>query len=131
VKPLFSTDEYHHLIGTWVSFLNNKKAQPVALKSRDIQPTPDYDRFYEIFSSLEPEPVAAAAAAMTATPQNRRQLSHFLIISVCDQYQGDYNPHNLTGLGSVLWVVERFWDQAPIAQNALFQYLDYFFDEIK
>jgi hypothetical protein len=131
VKPLFSTDEYHHLISAWVSFLNNKKAQPITLKSRDNQPTPDYARFYEIFSSLEPESVAAAAAAMTATPQNRRQLSHFLILSVCDQYRGDYNPHNLTGLGSVLWVVERFWDQAPIAQNALFQYLDYFFDEIK
>jgi len=131
VKPLFSTDEYLHLIGAWISFLNNKKAQPLALKSRDIQPASDYARFHEIFSSLEPEPVAAAAAAMTDTPQSRRQLSRFLIRSVCDRYRGDYNPHHLTGLGSVLWVVERFRDHTPIAQNALFQYLDYFFAEIK
>jgi hypothetical protein len=131
VKPFFSAEEYHHLIGAWIAFLKNKKAQPVALESQEIQPVPDYDRFYKIFSSLESESVAAAAAGMMATPQSRKQLSHFLIRGVCDQYQGDYNPHNLTGLGSVLWVVKRFWNQRSIAKNALFQYLDFFFEDIK
>jgi hypothetical protein len=131
VKQFFSAEEYYYLIGTWIAFLKNKQAQPLALASRGIQTVPDYARFYKIFSSLEPESVAAAAAVMMGAPQSRRQLSHFLIRSVCDQYQGDYNPHNLTGLGSVLWVVERFWNHALIAQNALFQYLDFFFDDIK
>lgn len=131
VKQFFSAEEYQHLIGTWVAFLKNKKAQPITLASRSIEPIPDYARFDKIFSSLEPEPVVTAALAMMDTPQKRRQLSHFLIRSVCGQYQGNYNPHNLTGLGSILWVVERFWNQAPIAQNALFQYLDFFFNEIK
>jgi len=131
VKQFFSAEEYQHLIGAWIAFLKNKKAQPVPLASQEIQPVLDYDRFYKIFCSLEPESVAAAAAGMVGTPQSRRQLSHFLIRSVCDQYRGDYNPHNLTGLGSVLWVVERFWNQRSIAKNALFQYLDFFFEDIK
>jgi hypothetical protein len=131
VKQFFSAEEYHHMIGTWIEFLENKQAQPITLASRDIQTVPDYARFYKIFSSLEPESATAAAVAMMGTPQSRRQLSHFLIRSICDMYQGDYNPHNLTGLGSVLWVVEHCWNQAPIAQNALFQYLDFFFDDIK
>jgi hypothetical protein len=50
---------------------------------------------------------------------------------VCDQYQGNYNPHYLTGLGSALWVVDQYWNQSPIAINALFQYIDFFFAGLK
>jgi hypothetical protein len=131
VKQFFSAEEYQHLIGAWIAFLQNKKEQPIELASRGVQPAPDYARFYKTFSRLEPNSAAATAAGMMGTPRSRRQLGHFLIRGVCDQYQGDYNPHNLTGLGSALWVAERFWNQARIAQNALFQYFNFFFDDIK
>jgi hypothetical protein len=129
VKHFFSAAEYQHLIGAWITFLQNKKEPAPA--GRDAQPVPDYARFYKIFSRLEPNSIAAAAAGMLGTPRSRRQMGRFLIRGVCDRYQGDYNPHHLTGLGSALWVAERFWNQAPIAQTALFQYLDFFCDDLK
>ena len=36
----------------------------------------------------------------------------------------------LTGLGSALWVVDRYHERPPIAANALRQYLNYFFTEM-
>src|SRR5512139_4091397 len=54
-------------------------------------------------------------------------LVRFLVKGLCDRYQGDYNPHFLTGLGSVLWVVDRFWKDPQVAMNGLFHYLDFFF----
>ena len=37
---------------------------------------------------------------------------------LCALHQGSYDPHHLTGLGSALWLVERYWDHPPVAQNA-------------
>jgi hypothetical protein len=91
----------------------------------------DYTRFYETFSRLEAKSVVELVAGMIVSPQGRLQLGRFLIKGLCDQYQGNYNPHYLTGLGSALWVVDRYWNQAPIAINALLQYIDFFFDGIK
>ncbi len=131
VKQFFSPEEYQHLLGAWIAFLQDKKEQPIEPASRGVQAAPDYTRFYKTFSRLEPDSAAEAAVGMLDTRESRRQLGQFLIRGICDQYQGDYNPHNLTGLGSALWVAETFWNQAPIAQNALFQYLDFFFDDLK
>ena len=63
---------------------------------------------------------------MIGSGQGRRRLGRFLVKALCDNYQGDYDPHYLTGLGSALWVVNQYGDRTPIAANALYQYLDYF-----
>jgi hypothetical protein len=68
---------------------------------------------------------------MIATPQGRENLGRFLIKSLCDHYQGNYNPHYLTGLGSALWVADHYWKQVPIVLNALFQYIHFLFDSLK
>jgi hypothetical protein len=75
--------------------------------------------------------VLALIKERIVSPQGRKQLGHFLIKGVCDQYQGNYNPHYLTGLGSALWVMDRYCNQPQIVLNALFQYLDFFFKGIK
>ena len=41
------------------------------------------------------------------------------------------NPHFLTGLGSTLWIIDRYGKDTSLVNNALFQYLDFFFDGIK
>ena len=131
VRRFFSREEYFHLISMWIEFMGKKEIRPIDLNSRGIEPADDYGRFYRLFSRLEPEPVVQSLAGLTASPQGRRQLSRFLIKGVCDQYQGNYNAHNLTGLGSALWFAEQFWNQPPIAVNALYQYLDFFFGDLK
>ena len=131
VRRFFSREEYFHLISMWIEFMGKKNARPIELNSRGIEPADDYNRFYRLFSRLEPEPVAQSLARLTASPMGRRQLSHFLIKGVCGLYQGNYNAHNITGLGSALWFVEQFWNQPPVAVNALYQYLDFFFGDLK
>ena len=54
-----------------------------------------------------------------------------LIKGVCGLYQDNYNAHNLTGLGSALWMIDQFWNQPPVAVSALYQYLDFFFGDLK
>ena len=115
----------------WIDFMGKKEARPIDLNSRGIEPADDYELFYRLFSRLEPEPVVQSLAGLMASYQGRRQLSHFLIKGVCDLYQGNYNAHNLTGLGSALWMVAQFWSQPPIAVNALYQYIDFFFGDLK
>jgi hypothetical protein len=80
---------------------------------------------------MDAKSVAANAGGMIASSQGRQQLRRFLIKALCDKYQDNYNPHYITGLGSALWVIDRYWNQGPIALNALFQYLDFFFDGLK
>lgn len=131
VRRLFSREEYNHMIGAWIAFMKGKEAKQVGADRPGMEPTADYMRFYETFSRMEAKSVVASVAAMIASPEGRRQLGRFLIKGVCELYQGNYNPHYLTGLGSALWVVDRYWNQESIAMNALFQYLDFFFDGMK
>jgi hypothetical protein len=67
---------------------------------------------------------------MISSEEHRRKLGRFIVQGLCDRYQGDYNPHYLTGLGSALWVLDRYRDQPAIVANTLFQYLDFFFSGV-
>ena len=54
-------------------------------------------------------------------------MGKYLVKGVADLYQGNYDPHYLTGLGSALWVINEYRDEPQIAVNALRQYVNYFF----
>ena len=130
VRQLFSKEEYNHMANACIAFMEDKEEQ-ITLDSPSSELPASYDQFYEIFSRLDAKSTLAIAPGMIASPEGRRRLGRFLIKGLCDQYQGNYDPHYLTGLGSTLWVVDRFWNQEGVVLNALFQYLSYFFDGIK
>ena len=131
VRQFLSKEEYNHMTHAWIAFMEDKRAESAMLDGPRPEPTAAYDQFYETFSRREAKPTLATAAGMITAPEGRSQLGRFLIKGLCDQYQGDYNPHYLTGLGSTLWVIDRYWNQQAIALNALFQYLGFFFEGIK
>lgn len=131
VRLLLNKEEYDHLIAAWIEFLGKKRIEELKGDLPDGRPVADYPRFHEVFSRLETKPVIALVKGMISSEQGRRQAGRFLIKGVCDLYQGNYNPHYLTGLGSALWVVEKYWNQNSIVLNALFQYLDFFFKGLK
>ncbi len=131
VRQLFSKEEYNHMANACIAFMEDKEEEQITVDSPSSELPDSYDQFYEIFSRLEAKSTLAIAAGMIASPEGRRRLGRFLIKGLCDQYQGNYDPHYLTGLGSTLWVVDRFWNQEAVVLNALFQYLSYFFDGIK
>jgi len=131
MRRFFSTREYNHLIDAWIAFMGDKTGEELKLESIDGEPMVDYTRFYDIFSRFQAKAVVAALAPMLNTPRNRGRAGRFLIKALCDMYQGDYNPHYLTGLGSALWVADQYQDQGPVVINALYQYVDFFFSSIR
>jgi hypothetical protein len=130
-RHFFDKDEYAHMIDAWISFMGDKKAELFNVGGTNGKPITHYDPFYEVFAGMEAKPLVALAGRMVTSPESRQNLGRFLIKGLCDKYNGDYNPHYLTGLGSVLWVVDRYWSQTSLAMNALFQYLRFYFDNMR
>ena len=119
------------MIGAWITFMEDKKLELIMLDSPKTGFQNDYNRFYETFSTLEAKPVVALIQEMIASHQGRLELGRYLIKALCDRYQGDYNPHYLTGLGSALWMADRCWKQPSVVVNAFYQYVDFLFDGLK
>jgi hypothetical protein len=125
VRHLLSEKEYSHMVACWIEFLGAKRAEPPSLVSTE-EAVRDYTHFYQVFSKGEEKPVLASLAGRISSEEGRRQLGRYLIKGVCDLYQGNYDPHYLTGLGSLLWAVNDYWNQPLVALNALRQYVNYF-----
>lgn len=128
MRHLLSETEYAHMIACWIDFLGSKEETPPMETSAEA--AADYASFYRCFSKREEQPVLSALAGLIQSPEGRLRLGRYLIKGVCDQYQGNYNPHFMTGLGTALWVVDRYRDRPSIAMNALHQYLNYFFTQM-
>jgi hypothetical protein len=128
VRHLFSQEQCNHLILAWIAFMGGKDGTQVVVDHPALDPPADYARFYETFSELDAKSVVASLLGLTTSQKGRQRLCRFLTRGLCDRYQGNYNPHYLTGLGSALWVVDRYWKQPFIVTNALFQYIDFFFE---
>ncbi len=131
IRPLVSDEEHNQMVGAWVAFMGDKKANPVRPGRPGVENAVDYEKFYEPFSRLEVKSVVASLQGLIASEQGRKQLGRFLIRGLCDRYQGNYNPHYLTGLGSTLWVIDRYWSRPAIAINALSQYVDFLFEGLR
>ena len=119
------------MANVWIRFLGDKQEEKVTLKGGEAEVVEDYDRFYETFSEMKTGPVMASSIRMITSEEGRFKLGRFLIQGLCDKYQGNYDPHYLTGLGSALWILEHYWKDTPIATNALYQYLDFFFSGLR
>ena len=131
VRKFFTEEEYNHMIGAWIRFMGDKKSRLVMLDIPKTEFGGDYSRFNETFVTFEAKSVVVSTQEMIASRQGRLELGRFLIKGLCGLYQGDYNPHYLTGLGSALWVADRCWKQAPVVANAFYQYVDFLFDGLK
>jgi len=131
VRKFFTQEEHDHMVNVWVEFMGDKREEEMSFGSIESEPVEDYGRFYETFSRLDAKRVVASLRGMISSEEGRHKLGRFIVQGLCDKYRGDYNPHYLTGLGSVLWIVDQYRDQPRIVTNALFQYLDFFFSGLR
>ena len=129
-RRLFSLGEQNHLVRSWIDFLGEKEAKPVATDGEIAGSSAEYSSFLETFSRRTPGEVLSALPG-PRSETDRSTIANYLIRTVCDLYQGDYNPHHLTGLGSLLWVLDSFLDRTDLATTALYQYLDYFLSDLR
>jgi hypothetical protein len=127
VRHLLTEAEYAHLIACWIDFLGSKEEEETPSVETSAEAEDDYASFYRCFSKREEQPVLSALAGLIPSPEGRVRLGRYLIKGICDQYQGNYDPHFLTGLGSALWVVDSYRDRPSIAMNALRQYVNHYF----
>jgi hypothetical protein len=130
-RKYLNREEYHHMVNAWVEFMGDKREGEVRLAEAKPESIGDYGRFYELFSRMDAKRLTVLLRGMISSEENRQKLGRFVVQAVCDKYQGDYNPHYLTGLGSVLWIVDQYRDQPSIVTNGLYQYLDFFFSGLK
>jgi hypothetical protein len=128
VRHLLSDTDYSHMVACWIDFLGSKETVPPTDTSAEA--ATDYSSFYQCFSKREEQPLLSSLAGLIPSQEGRVRLGRYLIKGVCDQYQGNYDPHFLTGLGSALWVVDHYRDHPPVAMNAMRQYLNFFFTQI-
>jgi len=127
VRDFFTPAEENHLWQAWIEFLGDKKEEGVTLESGGAGESEDYDRFYASFSAGKTKTLVASFRQKIGLDEGRRRIGRFLIQGLCDQYRGSYDPHFLTGLGSALWLLSRYWNNPPLVAQALIQYLDFFF----
>ena len=131
IRELFTPTEENHLWRAWMEFLGNKKEEKVIPEDGEPVDSEDYDRFYAAFSAGKAKSLAASFRDRLGSEEGRRRIGRFLIQGLCDQYQGSYDPHFLTGLGSSLWILGRIGSNQPLAIRALIQYLDFYFSNRK
>jgi hypothetical protein len=127
VRSLLSEEEYGHVSAAVVRFMGDKKAEQMASDLTPGNPPRNYAQFFDAFSSRNTERVISSVWQMTSSETGRQKLGRYLVKGVCDLYQGDYDPHFLTGLASLLWVLQKYPAEETICRNALYQYLDYYF----
>jgi len=130
VRRFLGQEDYIHMVNAWIDFMGDKKGEKVSLEGLSSEPATEYDPFYERFSTLKTKPVVASLIGMIGSQGGRQKIKRFLLRGVCDKYQGAYDPHYLTGLGSALWVLDQYWQDASLVTNSLVQYLDFFFSGI-
>jgi hypothetical protein len=130
-RHFFSPQEFQHLIHSWIHFLGDKQVKVVEIVPSPAAPEPDDSQFRAIFSRREEKSVVAFGAGMIGSQQGRKTLGRFLLKGLGELYPGDYDPHFITGLGSVLWILDHYRERRPIAVTALTQYINYYFESMK
>jgi len=130
-RRFLGEEDYLHMVNAWVDFLGDTGEERDSLEESFSEPAKEYPQFYEIFSTLKTKPVVTSLNSMIGSQEGRHKIKQFLVQGVCDRYQGAYDPHYLTGLGSALWVLDQYGQEARLVTNCLVQYLDFFFSGIQ
>ena len=125
-RELFTQEEYEHLISQWLGWMGEKKSDTRFEVPKQSSAT-DYVTFYKAFSALDVDAVLKMAVPLTTSPDGRMLLGRFLVRGLCALYQGNYDPHYVTGLGAALWITATYPDQPSFVSSALHQYVSFLF----
>jgi hypothetical protein len=130
-KRFFNEEQRQHLTGAWLNFMGNKNDRPRELPGYTGQAPESFGEFYETFSTFREDQTAQMAMGMLGSPEDRVRLGRYLIKGALALYNGNYDPHYLTPLGSTLWLLSDHWRQEEIFYNGLHQYLGHLFHGLR
>ena len=127
VRHLLSNKEYLHMLSSWTRWMGSKQADSVAVLRAPAATT--YEEFREAVAVGDAQKAISTLVALLpleSGPSASNKIGHYLTNAVCDLYLGDYDPHFLNGLGSLLWIAEYYSEDPEIVAHAIGQYLRYF-----
>ena len=130
-RHLYDHLEHDHLLTMWSAMLGQKKEELYPVNEFPSNPLTDYPHFYQLFLQSDPIQILPVAKKALDSSNERKRLATYLLRAVLQSYNGQYNPHYLTGLGSTLWIIEQFHQYPEIVLNGLNQYLDFFFSGVE
>ena len=128
-RSFLTRAEHRHMVHAWARFMGDKRAEPRSFTTHGK--IGDYARFRESFSQLDANLMLDLTGGMNSSRTDRSRLCAFLVTGVCDLYQGTYDPHYLTGLGSLVWLINTYHHNAGLVQDALYQYLGFYFKNVR
>ena len=128
-RSFLTRAEHRHMLHAWARFVGGKPAQSRSFTRQGK--IGDYAEFRESFSQLDANLMLDLTGGMISSPTDRSRLCAFLVTGVCDLYQGNYDPHYLTGLGSLSWLINTYHHNVGLVQNALYQYLSFYFGNVR
>jgi|GEM_PF-1132189 len=131
VRHFLTGEERNHLVRSWIAFMGDKEAERIPQGDTLTGTLLGYPMFYALLASLDTRATLSGLCTLIDSEIGRSRIARYLIKAVCDLYQGSCNPHYMTGLGSALWVLDRFNGHRRIVANALYQYLDFLFTDIE
>jgi hypothetical protein len=131
IRHLVDEVEYAYIVGRWITFMHDKEIDDSATDQTGGRSLADYGSFHETFSKLDTDVVLKNVIGAIDSKQSTSSIKRYLVKAVCDLYQGDYNPHYLTGLGAVFWLLDKYPNRKTIITKGLFQYLDFFFNDLR
>ncbi len=126
-RPHLGDPDYSHLVESWLRYIGDKTAEPftgftgAATGGEKLE----FSGFEELFRGRKVDELVNRAWVMLADPVDRTMFGKYLLRCCIGSIGSSVDPHVFTGLGSVLWVIDRFWKTPPIPLTALYQYLDY------
>jgi hypothetical protein len=129
-KPLINDDDYHHLLGSWVEYLEDKEPEPYKISSNPKEVIDSYDSFLKLCKDKKTDQIIEASMDLIKTSDGKRGWGRFMLKALCELYDGRYDPHYLTGLGSLIWVMNRFQNDLKVVSTAMNQYLEFYFSRV-
>ena len=129
-KHFWDHSEYDHGLTMWRRMLGDEEEDLYPIEEIAAEPLLDFTTFYQMFLQADQTILLSYARQALGSEKERHRFAGFLIKAVLRCYDGQYNPHYLTGLGSSLWIMDRFHSHVDIVLSGLHQYLDYFFSGV-
>ncbi len=124
-RPNLDDSTYFRLVGSWIRYLGDKRAEPFRVKRSSGEGRLEFGEFEDLFLAGDVEKLVTRASAMLTGEEGVALLSDYLLRGVIRNQGNRADPHVFTGLGSIRWVIGTHWDSPDVKPTALYQYLDY------
>ena len=131
IRPHIDDATYSRVVSSWIGYLGDKGDEPFRLTQGVGGSMLGFEEFERLLQAGEVEKLVQRASPMLASEDGPDIIGVYTLRVVVRNMGGRVDPHVLTGLGSLLWVIGRGWDSPEVKPTALYQYLNYSFGSIK